>query len=266
MAHVEGSHRTLGSRQESTGPAGPGAGGRPLCPEPVGVLFLRESTFLARGSRHTGGWEAGSARQGCVCVLSCARLVVTSWTVARQAPLSMGFPRQEHWSRLPVPTPGDLPHPGIQRASLVAPALAGGFFTTLYLFTTSATWALGRRFSGPPPALGTRVSLMEELVPRCLCPEHLAVVGQELGWGLTRDKYEGAVRSSLASLRNTGRFSVSCAAPVVLLVDIKHAPQGFQRRAGGCPAPCRAPRFRASREGLARAGHWGEDGGLRAPG
>ena len=95
---MEGSHRTLGSRQESTGPAGPGAGGRPPCPEPVGVLFLRESTFLARGSRHTGGWEAGSARQGCVCVLSCARLVVTSWTVARQAPLSMGFPRQEHWN------------------------------------------------------------------------------------------------------------------------------------------------------------------------
>lgn len=72
---------------------------------------------------------------------------------------------------------------------------------------------------------------------------------------------EGAVRSFFASLRSTGGFSVSCAAPVVLLVELKHAPQGFQRRAGGCPAPCRSPRFRASREG-----HWGEDRGLRAPG
>lgn len=77
---------------------------------------------------------------------------------------------------------------------------------------------------------------------------------------------EGAVRSSFASLRSTGGFSVSCAAPVVLLVELKHAPQGFQRRAGGCPALCRDPRFRASREGLTWEGHWAEDRGLRAPG
>ena len=52
---------------------------------------------------------------------------VTPWTVARQTPLSMGFPRQEYWSRLPVPSPGDIPDPGIKPAS---PALEGGFFTT----------------------------------------------------------------------------------------------------------------------------------------
>ena len=39
---------------------------------------------------------------------------VTPWTVAHQAPLSMGFPRQEYWSGLPFPSPGDLPHPGIE--------------------------------------------------------------------------------------------------------------------------------------------------------
>ena len=50
-----------------------------------------------------------------------------SWTVARQAPLSMGFSRQEYWSRLPIPFPGDLPHPGIKR---VSPALASVFFIT----------------------------------------------------------------------------------------------------------------------------------------
>ena len=51
----------------------------------------------------------------------------TPWTVACQAPLSMGFPRQEYWSGFPFSSPGDLPDPGIKPAS---PALAGGFFTT----------------------------------------------------------------------------------------------------------------------------------------
>ena len=49
---------------------------------------------------------------------------------ACQAPLSMGFPRQEYWSGLPCPPPGDLPDPGIEPASLTSPALAGRFFTT----------------------------------------------------------------------------------------------------------------------------------------
>ena len=54
----------------------------------------------------------------------------TPYTVARQAPLSMGFSRQEHWSGLPFPPPGDLPDPRIEPASLASPALAEGFFTT----------------------------------------------------------------------------------------------------------------------------------------
>ena len=53
-----------------------------------------------------------------------------SWTVARQPPLSMEFSRQEYWNRLPFPTTGDVPNPGIEPASLVSPALAGGFCTT----------------------------------------------------------------------------------------------------------------------------------------
>ena len=52
---------------------------------------------------------------------------VKPWTVAHQAHLSMGFSRQEYWSGLPFPPPGDLPNPGME---LVSPALAGGFFTT----------------------------------------------------------------------------------------------------------------------------------------
>ena len=66
--------------------------------------------------------------------LTCVRLFVTSWTLARQAPLFMGFSRQEYWSRLPCPPSGDLPDPGIEPMSLMSPALAGRFFTT------STTW------------------------------------------------------------------------------------------------------------------------------
>ena len=53
----------------------------------------------------------------------------TPWTVAREAPLSMGFPRQEYWSGLPFPTPEDLPDPAIEPMSPESPALAGEFFT-----------------------------------------------------------------------------------------------------------------------------------------
>ena len=48
---------------------------------------------------------------------------MTLWTVAHQAPLSMGFSKQEYWNGLPFPPPGHLPHPGIKPASLVSPAL-----------------------------------------------------------------------------------------------------------------------------------------------
>ena len=57
--------------------------------------------------------------------LSRVRLFATPWTVAYQAPLSMGFSRQWYWSGLPFPSPADLPDPGIEP---VSPALAGGFF------------------------------------------------------------------------------------------------------------------------------------------
>ena len=68
-----------------------------------------------------------------VCVLSCFNCIIlcaTLWTVALQAPLSMGFSRQEYWSGLPCPPPGDLPHPGIEPVSLMSPTLADGFFNT----------------------------------------------------------------------------------------------------------------------------------------
>ena len=55
---------------------------------------------------------------------------MTPWAVPHQAPLSMGFSRQEYWSGLPFPSLGDLPNPEIEPESPASPALAGGFFTT----------------------------------------------------------------------------------------------------------------------------------------
>ena len=74
---------------------------------------------------------------------NCVQLCATLWTVAHQAPLSMGFSRQEYWSGLPCHPPGDLPDPGIKPSSSVSPALAGRFFTT------STTWEAVVMVSGP---------------------------------------------------------------------------------------------------------------------
>ena len=67
---------------------------------------------------------------------SCLTLCDPMDHIACQAPLSMGFSRQEYWSQLPCPSPGDLPDPGIKTSSLTFLALADGFF----FFTTSSTW------------------------------------------------------------------------------------------------------------------------------
>ena len=72
----------------------------------------------------------------CVCVHLCVYVPAQScltlqppWTVAGHVHLSMEFFRQEHWSGLPFPSPGDLPNQEIKSASFASPALAGGFFT-----------------------------------------------------------------------------------------------------------------------------------------
>ena len=65
-----------------------------------------------------------------VVMLSCVQLFGNPWTVGCQAPLSMEFSRQDNWSGLPFPTPGDLTDPGIKPRSSVSPAVAGRFFIT----------------------------------------------------------------------------------------------------------------------------------------
>ena len=86
-------------------------------------------------------WEKNLKRSAYMymhaCVQNCLSrvwLFVTLWTVTCQPLLSIGFSRQEYWSGLPCPPPGDLLDPGVEAASPVFPALAGGFFTA------GATW------------------------------------------------------------------------------------------------------------------------------
>ena len=123
----------------------------PDCSVIIGLFFGHHETHGLLNSRNPALFtSAPSVPAVCVCVcvhaciqsLSYVRLLWTTWTVAHHAPLSMGFSRQEYWSGLPFPSPGDLPNPEIK---LMSPALAGGFFTTvppgkLYL---QSNWAQG---------------------------------------------------------------------------------------------------------------------------
>ena len=88
-------------------------------------------------------------------LLSRVQLFATPWTAARQAPLSVGFSRQEHCSGWPCPPPGDLPHPGIEPASLMSPALTGGFFIMSTTFEAQAGCLYRFPKLGPPLFLST---------------------------------------------------------------------------------------------------------------
>ena len=91
-------------------------------------LYAGQEATVRTGHGTTGWFQIGKGvHQGCILspclfkvkvkLLSRARLFATPWTVAYQAPLSMGFSRQEYWSGLPFPSPGDLPDPEIKPRS-----------------------------------------------------------------------------------------------------------------------------------------------------
>ena len=92
-----------------------------------------------QGPRHPPSSEGRAASHLGVWSLTPVPLWATPRTVAHQAPLSMGFPRQGYWRGLPFPPPGDLPHPGSE------PALAGRFFTTESPGKPSLTFRLLKR-------------------------------------------------------------------------------------------------------------------------
>ena len=108
----------------------------------------KSESEVANGYMHLDGWVCtlftwnyqnivNYLRAFMCCRFSRVWLCATPWTVARQAPLSVGFSRQECWSGLPCPPPGDLPDPGIESMSLKPLALAGRFLTA------STTWEAG---------------------------------------------------------------------------------------------------------------------------
>ena len=88
-------------------------------------LYSRNDCFLGEGWVRYCDWTRCMYAHS----LSCIRLFATPWAVAYQAPLPVEFSRQEYLNGLSLPTPGDLPDPGMELASLASPALAGGFFT-----------------------------------------------------------------------------------------------------------------------------------------
>ena len=100
----------------------------------ISVSGLWSASHLARNLSFILDFSPSLPTCVCVCVRSRVWLFVTPQNIAHQAPLSMRFSRQEYWSGLPFPSPGDLPNPGIELESPTSPALAGRFFTT------GATW------------------------------------------------------------------------------------------------------------------------------
>ena len=87
------------------------------------------------------------------------QLIETPWTEAHEAPLSMKFSRPEYWSRLPFPSPGDLPDPGIELACLMSAALAGIFFSTKPWQQIIANNSMG--YHSPSFARKTRLNLLK---------------------------------------------------------------------------------------------------------
>ena len=109
----------------------------------IKAAFIRCLWRQVWGRRRTAGRqvpqyrvikEKNSSRKFLSC-FSHVWLSATLWTVAHWAPLSMGFSRQDYWSGLPWPSPGNLPNPGFEPVSLVSPALAGR------LLSTTTAWA-----------------------------------------------------------------------------------------------------------------------------
>ena len=102
------------------------------------LIFHYKIKYLLKKGLQTEEFPLNRDAKNCVPACQVASVMCDSLQprghIARQAPLPLGFSRQEYWSGLPCPPPGDLPDPGIQPVSLISPASAGR------LFTSSATW------------------------------------------------------------------------------------------------------------------------------
>ena len=132
--------------------------GRPLSHHHAGIMSGARSFLMPYSS--TKRWNSFAERKpiaerGLWHALLSHSVVSNSailWTRTPQAPLSTGLSRQEYWSGLPCPLPGDLPNPGIEPVSFIVPALAGGFFTTsTILLEGNQKRGLNPTKTPPPP-------------------------------------------------------------------------------------------------------------------
>ena len=105
--------------------------GSERCRLPLQVSWVKPDTVIHPTQ---ACFPQAHARACMLSHFSRVQLFVTPWTIAHQAPLSVGFSRQEYLSGLPFPSPGDLPNPGMEPTSPASPALADGSFTD------STTW------------------------------------------------------------------------------------------------------------------------------
>ena len=115
------------------------------------------------------------------------QLFAALWTVAHQAPLSLGFSRQEYWGGWPCPPLRDLPDPGVEPASLRSPSLAGGFFTTSTTWSPCPHTRLGRgshccaHKPSPHPRLPARILTTSFPEPPCF-PVHRSLWPRQGPW------------------------------------------------------------------------------------
>ena len=109
---------------------------------------------------------------------SCVRLFVSSWTVAHQAPLSMGFSSQEYWSGLPCPPPGDLPDLGIKPMSPVAPVLQ-----IVYRWATIEAPSHTYQWSIVSWLKANKKQVLDVVMPTCGCQSPACCPGEARSWG-----------------------------------------------------------------------------------
>ena len=137
------------------------------------------------------------------CIHTYTNIYVTPWTVAHQAPQCMGFSRQEYWSELPFPSPGDLPNPGMEHKS---PALAGRFFTIWATMETHIyMYEIKHKFI---KHLSNKII---KLIPECfnLCPAEILSQINLCGRACLMRWIPTASPSPVMITRNVSRSSVS---------------------------------------------------------
>ena len=136
------------------------------------VCFNKVSRWSWRAVRFENHCSALLGHGWCCCLVakSCYDYFATPWAIVCQAPLSMGFPSQEYWSRLLCLSPGNLPDPAIEPTS---PALAGGFFTTEPPAKPALGIVPGVKSRLPLPgrshgSLGSQLTNLASLSPLCV--------------------------------------------------------------------------------------------------